>query len=271
MSLTNIHLLEKEIRASFDVTRFSSGDFAGRITTFLSIFSSNSPHFTSIIREYNRKLSLFNLSSQIITPIDARFRPLDDSFFGTIIEPRKQFSQGSSSSDVQQIWNNLASTTSSVQFIKRSTTTPDGIQDNIQAPSSDRRIRIFSFNQPIGYGSGNFATDLNYPVRFRVSFTVTENSGHSVTQKLNSGQSVDRVNPITDAAVYFLYKDDDEIVNYPKYLNKNFFPVTAGFNAFEFEMFNDNDNSKPAMDIMIHAGAILDIDIEKIEVRQISD
>lgn len=195
--------------------------------------------------------------------------------FGTDIPPRTQKNQGHSSSDVQVIWeggSNVGYVSSrSLQFIKRNTTTPDGTQDNVHAPSSDRRIRIFSFYQPIGYGSGNFASDLNYPVRFRVSFTVTENSGHSVTQKLDSGQSVDRVNPITDAAVYFLYKDDDEVVNYPKYLNKNFFPVTAGFNAFEFEMFNDNDNSKPAMDIMIHAGAILDIDIKDIQIRQISD
>ena len=277
MSLTSIHLLEKEIRASFDVARFSSGDFAGRIATFLSAFPSNSIHFTRIIREYNRKLNLFNLSSQIIPPIDAGFRPLDDSFFGTDIPPRKQTNQGNSSSDVQVIWeggNNVSYVSSrSLQFIKRNLTTPDNDNDNIQAPSSDRRIRIFSFGQPVGYGSGNFANDLNhpkslqagYPVRFRVSFTVTENSGHSVNQ--SRGQV--RTPTVTNNAVYFLYKDDDAVVNYPKYLNKNFFAITAGFNAFEFEIFNDRDNSLPAMDIMVHANAILDIDIKDIQIKHI--
>lgn len=273
----SIYLLEKEIHSSSDINLFENGFFAGRITQFLSIFPSNSIHFIRIIREYNKRLNEFNLSSLIINPIDAGFGPLDDSFFGTDIPPRKQRSQGDSSSDVQAIWeggNNVYSVSSrSLQFIKRNTTTPDGTQDNVHAPSSDRRIRIFSFYQPIDYGSGNHALDLNhpksllagYPVRFRVSFTVTENSGHSV----NQSRSQNRTPTNTNNAVYFLYKDNDAVVNYPKYLNKNFFAITAGFNAFEFEIFNDGDNSLPAMDIMVHSNAILDIDIKDIQIRHI--
>lgn len=273
----SIHSLEKQIRSSSDINLFKNGFFAGRITQLLSVFPSNSIYFIRIIREYNKKLNEFNLSSLIINPIDAGFGPLDDSFFGTVIQPRQQKNQGHSSSDVQAIWeggNNVYTVSSrSLQFIKRNITTSDGTQDNVHAPSSDRRIRIFSFGQPIGYGSGNFASDLNhpkslqagYPVRFRVSFTVTENSGHSVNQ--SRGQN--RTPTVTNNAVYFVYKDHDAVVNYPKYLNKNFFAITAGFNAFEFEIFNDGDNSLPAMDIMVHSNAILDIDIKDIQIRHI--
>ena len=233
----SIHSLEKQIRSSSDINLFKNGFFAGRITQLLSVFPSNSIYFIRIIREYNKKLNEFNLSSLIINPIDAGFGPLDDSFFGTVIQPRQQKNQGHSSSDVQAIWeggNNVYTVSSrSLQFIKRNITTSDGTQDNVHAPSSDRRIRIFSFGQPIGYGSGNFASDLNhpkslqagYPVRFRVSFTVTENSGHSVNQ--SRGQN--RTPTVTNNAVYFVYKDQGDLRTIRYYNRKGTFSKCLSF------------------------------------------
>ena len=258
----SIHLLEKEIHESFIINDFTNGSFSGRITQLLSDYPSYSPHFVTLIQEYNRKLNEFNLPSQIIEPIDCGFRPLNDNFFGTLLPARNQNHQGSSTSDVQLTWD---ADKRGVQVIKRGATNADGTQDNVHAPSSDRRIRIWGKTQPI---VGIDFTDISiYPVKFRVSFTVTQNSGADInTTDLTSNR-----NPaITNKGLFFVYKDDDAVVQYPKYLkNKNRFAITTGFNSFEFLLFDDGDNALPAMDIMVHSAAIFDLDIKNIKIRYI--
>ena len=265
----NIHLLEKEIHSSSDINLFKNGFFAGRITQLLSVFPSNSTHFIRIIREYNKKLNEFNLSRQILLPVNSGFGPNFyqdqkdiDTFFGSLLPARNQRHQGSSTSDVQLTWD---ADKRGVQVIKRGATNSDGTQDNVHAPSSDRRIRIFHKNE------SNYATAVLpfHPVRLRVSFTVTQNSGADInTTDLTSNR-----NPaITNRGIYFVYKDDDSLVQYPKYLkNKNRFEITTGFNAFEFRLYDDNDNALPAVDIMLHAGAIFDLDIKDIQIRYLDD
>ena len=86
----NIHLLEKEIHSSHNVTLFSNNHYANRIGALSSEYSI-SEHFhayAKVIQELNRKYSQFNLSSKITSPVDAGFKPTDlTSFIGSVISP----------------------------------------------------------------------------------------------------------------------------------------------------------------------------------------
>lgn len=75
----NIHLLEKEIHSSRDVSLFSNNHYASRIVALASEYSI-SEHFhlyAKAIRELNKKHNEFNLSSKIVAPVDAGFKPTD--------------------------------------------------------------------------------------------------------------------------------------------------------------------------------------------------
>jgi hypothetical protein len=83
MAVQSIHNLEKEIHSSHDVSLFSNNHYANRIAALVSEYSI-SEHFhvyAKTIRELNKKHNEFNLSSKIISPVDAGFKPINLSNF----------------------------------------------------------------------------------------------------------------------------------------------------------------------------------------------
>ena len=87
MDNLNIHLLEKEIHSTFDPSVFSGGIFESKLVKIATYYpyqdSENYNSFVHAIQELNKKLDKFGLTSQIIQPVDAGFRPLNfEDFFG---------------------------------------------------------------------------------------------------------------------------------------------------------------------------------------------
>ena len=254
----NIHLLTKEIRASSDKTLFE-GHYSGRLTSLLSVFSSDSTYFKNAVREYNKKLREFNLSSEIVQPVDGGLRPLNTNFFGTLLQARNQGNVGNSSTNVQQIWD---SNLRGAQIIKRG------------MPGSNRTIRLFSQDGAEAVSNGMDLDSLaNYPAKFRVSFNITQNSaGAEGTADIDTTNFThSRTPPVTNKGIYLSDKDDDAVDETPNYLNKNFFAIKKGFNSFDVELFDDGDEMMPTIDIVMNKNGIFDLDIKNIEIRFISN
>lgn len=95
----NIHLLESNIHGDFNTGFFATGGHEAELISVASGYgirdasgtNSQSQHaFAKAIRELNRKLSQFNLSSNIVETIDAGFTPTQDgldNFFGNVATP----------------------------------------------------------------------------------------------------------------------------------------------------------------------------------------
>ena len=95
----NIHLLESDIHSNFNTGFFATGGYEAQLISIASGYgirdasntNSQSQHaFAKAIRELNRKLSQFNLSSNIVETIDAGFTPTQDgldNFFGNVATP----------------------------------------------------------------------------------------------------------------------------------------------------------------------------------------
>jgi hypothetical protein len=82
MSSENPHLLEKEIHTTFDWDNSVAEAFSNRIDILIEesypVIDSQHYHmFEHIVRELNRKLDKFGLSSIIVDPFGAGFRPSD--------------------------------------------------------------------------------------------------------------------------------------------------------------------------------------------------
>ena len=75
----SIHRLEREIHSSHSISLFSNDHFANRIGTLTSQYSLTEDFhaYAKVIQELNRKYSQFNLSSKIVSPVDAGFKPTD--------------------------------------------------------------------------------------------------------------------------------------------------------------------------------------------------
>jgi len=75
----SIHRLEREIHSSHSISLFSNDHFANRIGTLTSQYSLSADFhaYAKVIQELNRKYSKFNLSSKIVSPVDAGFKPTD--------------------------------------------------------------------------------------------------------------------------------------------------------------------------------------------------
>ncbi|MGA0119854.1 MAG: hypothetical protein ACO3HJ_00200 [Methylophilaceae bacterium] len=87
MSSENPNLLRSEIHSTSDTGVLGGGTLESRIAALASVYSTgdsqNYHMFTHIIQELNRKLDQFGLANNIVTPIDAGFRPLNfNDFFG---------------------------------------------------------------------------------------------------------------------------------------------------------------------------------------------
>ena len=85
----NPNLLRKEILSTFDPAIIGGGTLQRRIaecevdfpiSVGASQYSQNRHMFSHVIQELNRKLDKFGFASQIIDPIDAGFRPLDNFY-----------------------------------------------------------------------------------------------------------------------------------------------------------------------------------------------
>ena len=83
------NLLRRDILSTFDPAIIGGGTLQKRIaecefdfpiSVGASDYSQNRHMFSHIIQELNRKLDKFGFASQIIHPIDAGFRPLDDFY-----------------------------------------------------------------------------------------------------------------------------------------------------------------------------------------------
>ncbi len=73
----NIHRLEKEIHSSHSISLFSNDHFANRIGTLTSQYSLTEDFhaYAKVIQELNKKYREFNLSSKIVSPVDAGLKP----------------------------------------------------------------------------------------------------------------------------------------------------------------------------------------------------
>lgn len=85
----NIHRLEKEIHSSHSISLFSNDHYANRIGALPSEYSL-SEHFhayAKVIQELNRKYTQFNLSSKIVSSVDAGFKPTNLTDFIASLNP----------------------------------------------------------------------------------------------------------------------------------------------------------------------------------------
>ena len=75
----NIHRLEKEIHSSHSISLFSNDHFANRIGALTSQYSLTEDFhaYAKVIQELNKKYREFNLSSKIVSPVDAGLKPTD--------------------------------------------------------------------------------------------------------------------------------------------------------------------------------------------------
>ena len=251
----NIHLLTKEIRSSFDKSLFSStaaGSFHARLSALTGDYASDSIFMARALREYNRKLNEFDLTSNIVRPIDAGFRPLNDNFFGTLLDARSnQQNQGFSSSDFQILWDGD----------KRGVNIR---QDSMRHPLKNYSIRLFHESD----GSVS-----SFPAKFSVQFDVIQNGTMDVnTTVLTSGNdnSQPQYSNATRKPLFLSFRDDDATDESPDFNNKNFSAITKGFNSFNVELFDDGDPSKPSISIIVHRRAQnFDVDIKNIEIRKL--
>lgn len=95
----NIHLLESDIHSNFNTGFFATGGYEAQLISIASGYgirdasntNSQSQHaFAKAIRELNRKLSQFNLSSNIVETTNAGLQPTQDgldNFFGNVATP----------------------------------------------------------------------------------------------------------------------------------------------------------------------------------------
>lgn len=87
MPTENIHLLRHEIHSSFNTGDFDSNTFVERLANLFTDYptgtAQNYHMYIYAMQEYNRKLDNLGLSSKIVQPIDAGFRPLDFPAFFT--------------------------------------------------------------------------------------------------------------------------------------------------------------------------------------------
>jgi hypothetical protein len=87
MSSENPNELRSEIHSTSDTGILAGGTLESRVAALASVYptgdSQNFHMFTHIIQELNRKLDQFGFADNIVTPIDAGFRPLNfNDFFG---------------------------------------------------------------------------------------------------------------------------------------------------------------------------------------------
>ena len=95
----NIHILESEIHENFDTGFFATGGYEAQLVNIASGYgirdaSNTNPQsehaFAKAIRELNRKLSQFDLSSNIVDAVDVGLAPTQDgldNFFGNVATP----------------------------------------------------------------------------------------------------------------------------------------------------------------------------------------
>ena len=92
MSSENPNLLRSEIHSTSDTGVLGGGTLESRINSLASVYPTGDPQnfhmFTHIIQELNRKLDQLGFANNIVTPIDAGFRPLNfDDFFDDLPSP----------------------------------------------------------------------------------------------------------------------------------------------------------------------------------------
>ena len=87
MSSEHPNLLKQEIHNTFDGSIIGGGTFQTRIASLETLYpvygsgvNQNRHMYSHMIQELNRKLDKFGFADQIVLPIDAGFRPLDNFY-----------------------------------------------------------------------------------------------------------------------------------------------------------------------------------------------
>ena len=97
--------------------------------------------------------------------------------------------------------------------------------------------------------------------KYKVSFDVTQNSGINIDNTQQNPHSP------TNTALFLTFRDDDTEKETPSGANKEVLAITRGFNSFDIELFDDLDEQKPAITLMIHRVAPdFDVDISNIQI-----
>ena len=118
---------------------------------------------------------------------------------------------------------------------------------------SNFKIRFFEKTQ---------RTIFSYPAKIRFEVDVTQTFGFP----LNTKEYTNRTPNPTDFGMYLSVKDDDEIIETPAYLNKQFFQVFTGSNSIEFTIFDDGDIAQPSIDLILHKSAIYNLVLSNIKI-----
>lgn len=149
--------------------------------------------------------------------------------------------------------------------------------------SNNVRIRLLTKIQP-GF------SQLSFPSTYRVSFDITQDRlnqtiittpfGGTPLTFLNGdiNTSTSRggaggTNPTNIDATYpmhIVFRDDDTVDESPDFYDKGFRKVVRGFNSFEIELFDDGAGSSPSISLMLHRNAKFLVNIDNIEIRQLS-
>lgn len=87
MSTENPNLLRSEIHGTFDTGILGNGTLESRITGLSPVYPTgqrqNDHMYSHMIQELNKKLDTFDLTGNIVRPVDAGFRPLNITGFFT--------------------------------------------------------------------------------------------------------------------------------------------------------------------------------------------
>lgn len=236
----SIHLLEKQIHSNYDIASFTGHAFNSSLASLLSDYpSGNSQNFhlySKAIKELNKKLSQFNLSSDIVSPIGAGFRPTNlTNFFGTLKPARSQ-----SNLNITNFATTWSSDNRQVRAVASGTR------------SSDQTISLLSFN------SSHFSLG-----KYLITFDVTQASGTTINDKTHPSSTRSRIEIIS--------RDNDGVADSDDNLNKDRFGVRLGSNSITTTVFDDGtSNNKPKIQLFFKRDAIFDVTISNINLRYVS-
>ena len=250
-----IHSIEKEIHSNHDIASFTGHAFNSRLASLLPHYpttdSQNVSAYIHAIRELNKKLTKFNLSSDIVSPIGAGFRPTNlTNFFGTL-KPAKSISNQTKTNlagntVLQTTWNSTASESQRYRQVRVVTS---GVRNN---PDKDDLITLFHFD------SSHFSLG-----KYLITFDVAQVSDGSISINTPMSPTRGRIEVIT--------RDNDEVANSNDNLNKTRFAVKTGPNAITTTLFDDGTtNKEPQIQLFFHRDAIFDVTISNINLRHVS-
>ena len=132
----------------------------------------------------------------------------------------------------------------------------------INASSTNRStntiVRLFHDSVSYSPGAG----------KYKVTFTTTRNSGDDIDSVgYAGGGGGGSGNAATSFGLFLSYRDDDEVVETPDYLNKEFSRIYKGSNSYILDVFDDSvAASKPSINIIIHREATLNYTISDINI-----